>query len=272
MRYFSIGKCIIAVDNDHSMNNTFNDNVNKFEVYNKSSYDIYIKHLFSKCIDEENEIIYTNENWIIKHHSEGYFYHYIPYNIKAIVNKKMDQWKIYVPSDFREHYNDGYMRDLCLFYSDQVMIYPWLIKNKGLILHGNGLVKDNKGIILLGKSGSGKTTLTKMLINNGWSLLCDDRTIIIDDNMYGHWCHGSYNIVNKIDSKFQYVMFLNHSLQSVIKPCTKVNFIDNVVGYLNMDYMYVINKYARLCLNKGVSFMDVSFNLSGDIINKINNL
>ena len=273
MRYFSICKCMIAVDSDYSINNTFNNNINKFEVHDSSYYDIYIKHLFLNCpVKITDGVIFSNENWIVSKYPNGFLYNYLPYNIKATVNKKMNEWYIYVPSDFQDHYNDGCMRDLCLFYSDQVMIYPWLMKNKGLFLHGNGLIKNNKGIILLGESGSGKTTLTKMLISDGWSLLCDDRTIIIDNVMYSHWCHGSYNKIININSVFNNIFFLNQSNVSEINESKgTLEFINAVVGYFGVDESYMINKYNRI-LNKGVSPMNINFNLSGDIISKINNL
>lgn len=40
--------------------------------------------------------------------------------------------------------------------------------------HGNGLVRDNTGIIITGNSGAGKTTLTHALLSDGWQYLSDD--------------------------------------------------------------------------------------------------
>ena len=41
-------------------------------------------------------------------------------------------------------------------------------------LHANALVRDGRGMLLVGSSGSGKTTLALGLMSEGWSLLSDD--------------------------------------------------------------------------------------------------
>ncbi len=41
-------------------------------------------------------------------------------------------------------------------------------------LHANGVMQNDKGILLIGQSGSGKTTLTLSLVQAGWHYLGDD--------------------------------------------------------------------------------------------------
>lgn len=41
-------------------------------------------------------------------------------------------------------------------------------------LHANGVVHDDRGVLLIGHSGSGKTTLTLSLVQAGWRYLGDD--------------------------------------------------------------------------------------------------
>lgn len=41
-------------------------------------------------------------------------------------------------------------------------------------LHANALVRDGRGVLLVGASGSGKSTLALGLMHQGWSLLSDD--------------------------------------------------------------------------------------------------
>jgi len=43
-----------------------------------------------------------------------------------------------------------------------------------LTLHGSGVVKNKKGILIVGHSGAGKTSLTTGLLNSGFMLLTDD--------------------------------------------------------------------------------------------------
>ncbi len=55
----------------------------------------------------------------------------------------------------------------------------WFFRNHGLYaLHGNGLVKNDMGILFLGGSGSGKSTAALSLIRQGWGYLSDDVNLI----------------------------------------------------------------------------------------------
>jgi hypothetical protein len=55
----------------------------------------------------------------------------------------------------------------------------WLLRPHGLyVLHANGLVRDNIGILFVGSSGSGKSTLSLSLIRRGWGYLSDDVILI----------------------------------------------------------------------------------------------
>jgi len=49
-----------------------------------------------------------------------------------------------------------------------------LNQKKMLTLHGSGIYKGNKGILILGHSGAGKTSLVTGLLENGYNLLTDD--------------------------------------------------------------------------------------------------
>lgn len=45
-------------------------------------------------------------------------------------------------------------------------------------LHANGLVRDGRGLLIVGDSGAGKTTLTLALMRAGWSYLSDDAIVL----------------------------------------------------------------------------------------------
>ena len=55
----------------------------------------------------------------------------------------------------------------------------WLLRKHGVYgLHGNALVKDGSGIVLVGSTCSGKSTTTLGLIRDGWQYLSDDVTLL----------------------------------------------------------------------------------------------
>jgi len=55
----------------------------------------------------------------------------------------------------------------------------WLLRKHGLYgLHGNALVKDGSGILLVGSTCSGKSTTALSLVRNGWQYLSDDVTLL----------------------------------------------------------------------------------------------
>jgi len=58
----------------------------------------------------------------------------------------------------------------------------WLFRNNALYaIHGNTLVNENDGTIILGDSGSGKSTAAIGLIRAGWKYLADDIALLQDN-------------------------------------------------------------------------------------------
>lgn len=45
---------------------------------------------------------------------------------------------------------------------------------KKVVMHGGGISKNGKGVIITGESGAGKSTVTDSLLNNGFSFIADD--------------------------------------------------------------------------------------------------
>jgi len=272
--YYRFGNSIIKVESEHDLKYAFNKNVQKFECEFHGEPDIYIKHIFDKrsikSIWSAYKTIFKNENWVIQRSSKDIYYHYLPSNVKAISNISGTHWEILVPDKMREYYYSNKFRDIGLFYSDQIIMYPYILKNNGTFIHGNGLFKNDKGILLIGDSGAGKTTLTKMLMEDGWTLLCDDRTIVIDDMIYGHWCHGSYDNVTNSQHKLTHVYNL---IQGPITytECMKEGwliFAKHSIGHLDWNLPYNVEIYNNLS-GLQVKFINLSFNLSGDVVDII---
>lgn len=51
-------------------------------------------------------------------------------------------------------------------------------------LHGAALVKNGKGLLIIGPSGSGKSTIAISLIKSGWSYLTDDMILLYKNGTY----------------------------------------------------------------------------------------
>jgi len=267
--YYKFGKCVIKVITLY--NNVFDDNIHKFKFNKTSSPDIIIKHVTNwirNPLKKYNTIL-NNNDWLIKESNNDIFYYYKPYNVKAISNNIYTYWKILIPKQMKPYYNKGIMSQLCLFHSDNIMMYPYLLKNNGMIVHGNGLYKNGKGILLLGESGAGKSTLTKMLEKDGWMLLCDDRTVIYNNKMYGHWVHGSYNKVNNLNCRIDKIYILKKNKISFIKNYKNYKniFNDFRVDFFNLSKSYTSNVLDML----DCEVKSLYFNLSGDILKEIKN-
>lgn len=266
--YFKFCNCVIKLTTPTPVESIFTSNVLKF-IHIEDKPTIKITHVFKLWLNpfKKFNTIFKNKYWTIQRNKDIFYYYYKPYKIKAIVNKEHTDWTVLIPKCMKQYYNDNLIRNLCLFYSDQLMFYPYLIKNKGLLLHGNGLTKNNKGIILLGDSGQGKSTLTKMLEYTGWKLLCDDRTLILNNKMYGHWCHGSYSKTNNITSTINKIYYLNHDIHSSISKINNasVSFYKNSVDYLTLTREYTNKVFNTL----NVEHKNLYFNLSTDIIKKV---
>jgi len=267
--YFKFCNCVIKVTTPTPAELVFTENVLKFK-YAKSKPNIKITHVFKLRTNpfKKLTIVFKNKYWLIqKDKNNLYHYYYKPYKIKGIVNEAHTDWIIQLPRHMKQHYDKNLMNNLCLFYSDQLMFYPYLVKNEGLLLHGNGLTKNNKGIILLGDSGRGKSTLTRMLEVEGWTLLCDDRTLVLKNKMYGHWCHGSYNRANNVTSVVDRVYYLNHHVDPFIlkKTNAQLAFYKHSVDYLMLTREYTNRIFNTL----NVKHRELYFNLSKNIIKKI---
>lgn len=264
--YYEIGKCVIRVTSKCK----FDNNIELFRGV-PAPCSISIEHHYNKApfIFKMGETVFKSEEWLVKKYDTMYSYFYKPYKIKAITNTNHTEWKIYAPKGI----TNSVQSNLGLFYSDQVIIYPWLIKNNGIYLHGNALHKNGKCVLLIGDSGSGKSTMSRMLEEDGWTLLCDDRILIMDNMAHGHWCHGSYNKVARGSFKINYIATVNQAKTTKIKPCQSGvhEFMKNNVHCLHLNKEYALEIFGGLVVS-GVKFIDIYFNLSGDVKNLLTSL
>lgn len=57
-----------------------------------------------------------------------------------------------------------------------------LIQKNRIPIHGSGLVHKNRGMIVCGSSGAGKSTLTEALKQEGFKIMSDDLTPLVESN------------------------------------------------------------------------------------------
>jgi hypothetical protein len=66
----------------------------------------------------------------------------------------------------------------------------WLLaRHNRFVLHGAGIVRDGRALLLLGQSGAGKSTLAVAALEAGWQALADD-VVIVDASRDGFRIHG----------------------------------------------------------------------------------
>ncbi|WP_026526833.1 hypothetical protein [Butyrivibrio sp. VCD2006] len=117
---------------------------------------------------------------------EGYFYHYEPamgwirypnQGAFIIENGNSIKYKLY------DGYNRLLINEIILCLALPIVI----VQRQQLMLHGSGLVVNDKCLILSGKSGAGKSTLTNELIRHGAKFLADDTVALeVDDDVYAY--------------------------------------------------------------------------------------
>ncbi|OVE75620.1 hypothetical protein BVX97_04340 [bacterium E08(2017)] len=66
---------------------------------------------------------------------------------------------------------------------DQLLMIHIMATRRGLLVHGSGIMKDGKAVVLAGVSGAGKTTVSSLIDGTpGLELLSDDRVFIREQN------------------------------------------------------------------------------------------
>lgn len=104
----------------------------------------------------------------------------------------------------------------------ELLMVHYLAAGKGIIIHGCGVKRGDRGILFAGESGAGKTTMAKI-----WSrptdteILSDDRTIVRKKNghfwMYGTPWHGEGKFGSPGSVKLDQVFFIKHGKKNLIK-------------------------------------------------------
>ena len=124
---------------------------------------------------------------------------------------------------------DLYFADDCIRFIDpyfgptlELLLIHYLAKERGVILHGCGIVIEDRGILFLGESGAGKSTLARMWAQeNGLGILSDDRVIVrkqgSEFRVYGTPWHGEAAFGSPREAKLERIFFLSHGKENAVK-------------------------------------------------------
>jgi hypothetical protein len=109
----------------------------------------------------------------------------------------------------------------------ELLMMNYLAKGMGVIIHGCGIKKNDRGLLFVGESGAGKTTMARI-----WSeesdveVLSDDRTIVRKKDghfrMYGTPWHGEGKFGSPGNVKLDQIYFIKHGGKNSIKSRNNV--------------------------------------------------
>jgi hypothetical protein len=104
----------------------------------------------------------------------------------------------------------------------ELLLMHYLAKERGVILHGCGIVVEDRGILFLGESGAGKSTLATMWHQeSGVDILSDDRVIVRKQGrgfrVYGTPWHGEAAFGSPRDAKLEQIFFLRHGKDNSVE-------------------------------------------------------
>jgi signal peptidase I len=92
-------------------------------------------------------------------------------NLMLLIPKNSMSWQIFTESD-------GPDTDPLPYPLDGLILYYLVSLRGGIILHGSGVICENRGWIFTGRSGSGKTTMAMIFDRGGDRVVHDDRLIL----------------------------------------------------------------------------------------------
>ena len=106
---------------------------------------------------------------------------------------------------------------------DELLVTNWLARDRGVEVHGCGLVDQGTGHLFLGHSGAGKSTTARLWTSHrAADVLSDDRIILRKQSdeiwMHGTPWHGEAGFASPDKTKVKKIFVLEHGNRNEIIP------------------------------------------------------
>ena len=189
---------------------------------------VYISHHFSLPNLEGKGLgdkIYSKAPWSIYKKGDSWIYLGISPTTGekdlhriAVFNRDHTRGQIYHKDE--DSFKNGNLTSLTLFATDQILVARLLADREGCFLHSCGVIYNGKGLLFVGHSEAGKSTTSRMLMEHGGEILCDDRNIIRQEKegfrLYGSWSHGDVPEISANSAPLHAIFVLEQSKENKI--------------------------------------------------------
>lgn len=118
-----------------------------------------------------------------------------------------------------------------------------LISKNSFYIHGSGVNYNKQGLIFTGKSGFGKTTISDIFLNEGMSVVNDDRLIIKKTtDSYMMFNSPLKNVTEPKQSRINHIFSIYHSKKNIVEKISGIEAFRKVVPNIiqhNVDKAFV---------------------------------
>lgn len=152
-----------------------------------------------------------------------------------------------------EVFSSGINPSLFLYLLPELVLGLTLHDYNALFVHACGLIVKEKGCLFVAESGGGKSTLARLALNDGFTLLNDDRIIVaINEDMnimHSTPWHGEIDYVSNLSAHLSCVFFLEKSVKPYI---AFINKRDAIIELFKNTFALqidtgIIQKVLALC-------------------------
>ncbi|OGC41578.1 hypothetical protein A2548_00010 [candidate division WOR-1 bacterium RIFOXYD2_FULL_41_8] len=232
-RYYQIGGITIQVEADLPITEeTFHPKLNPFKVAGPGKDTVHVHHHFALpdlTNKDLGERLYSKTPWSIYKKGDSWIYLGISpttgekdLHRVAVFNKDHSRGEIYHKDD--TSFKKGGMTSLTLFATDQILVGRLLADRQGCYLHSSAVILEGKGLMFVGHSEAGKSTTTRMMMEHGAEVLCDDRNIVRSNpegfTVYGTWSHGDVPDISAKTAPLHTIFFLEQSKENQLTRLT----------------------------------------------------
>lgn len=284
-RVYSIAGMSIQVKADLPLTDTtFHPGLEPFVIESSDGDTIVIHHRFRQPDIEHLkplEIVYERQPWTIYRSKNGWLYRINssldrvdPPNYIADVNFDHTKVTIYHNETGKRYFQQGGIKALTAFPTDQILLARVLADRQGCFLHSSGVIFRGQGLLFAGHKGAGKSAIAKIMQNHA-EILCDDRIIVRKSNgemrVFGTWSSGDLPDTSPSSAPLRAILFLKQGNECRLEPV--VNRFETVRNLLELVVKPLVTadwwEKTLLLINtivKETPAYYLNFDLSGDVV------